>query len=112
METGRGISNDDLEKQLQEEEAKMGINNETKENTESKKENPEAVEEAKETAVEKELNTQMASLERNVETVQKTVEEIGGPEVIKEVLSKISPEDKKVLEEKTNRRKNKNIGTW
>lgn len=30
METGRGLNNDEIEKQLQEEEAKMGVNSEKK----------------------------------------------------------------------------------
>ncbi len=46
-------------------------------------------------------------MEKNAEKVQKTVEEIGGPEAIKEVLNKMSPKDKVELNQKIEEQKNK-----
>lgn len=108
----QGFNKDDLEKQLQEEEAKMGVNSESteaKNNIEEKKESPESSKEAVENVAEKELSSKVELLEKNVNIVEKNVEEIGGPEVVNQVLNKMSPEDKKVIEDKI---KNKELDIY
>lgn len=114
-----GFNNDELEKQLQEEEAKLGTNPEEKKNNETLKETTENV-------VEKDLSIEAESLEKNTDIVQKNIEEIGGSEVINQVLNKMSPEKladfnkkieekKKSIEEKIRTLKNGNgivDGMW
>lgn len=84
METGKGLNNNEIEK-----EAKMGVNSEIKE------------------TAEKELNTKVGSLEKNIDTVKKTVEEIGDSEVVTQVLNKMSPEERQIFNEKIENVKNK-----
>lgn len=63
-------------------------------------------EKIKETA-EKELNTKVGTLEKNIDTVKKTVEEIGDSEGVTQVLNKMSPEERQILNGKIENVKNK-----
>lgn len=101
--TERGLSNDEIEKQLQEEEAKMNINPEQI--------IPESQEEANipesmDTEQEKVLMENLGDLENKAEDLEKTIQEVGGTEGINEILGKMSPEEKIQLEKKIEEQKN------
>jgi hypothetical protein len=79
---GRGITGDELEKQLQEE---LGETN------------PETTEIKEEDKLEKELNNQVEVLGKKSNAVEKTYEEVGGEQGVQEVLAKMEPSQKEAL---------------
>ncbi len=92
---GRGITGDELERQLQEE---LGEKNpESLEINETNNEVVESSEIKEENKLEQSLTNQVEVLEKKSNAVEKTYEEIGGEEGVKEVLDKMDVSTKEEL---------------
>lgn len=102
--TGRGLSGDELERQLREEEEKMAASPEgTAVNPEAEAGQEQASEDAEvnqEQAQEEELTANIGVLEQQAASVEATIAEIGGVEKIEEILSNIPPAELSAMNEK------------
>lgn len=106
MGIGRGITGDELEKQLQEE---LGETN--SENIEDKEKTVEVANESveikEEEKNEQELSSQIDNIEKRFDSVEKSIAEIGGEEEIQKVLDNMPQEEQSVLKAKIEEQKNK-----
>ncbi len=102
--TSRGLSGDELERQLREEEERLAASPEgtavKPEAEASQEEAPKDTEADREQGREEELAAGLEVLEQQAASVEATVAEIGGAERVQEILSNIPPAELSALNEK------------
>lgn len=94
----KGMTNEELEKALQEEEA--NIANQEKNEAVEEIASPETAEENNETITEAKIEELTESLEAKAESVEKDLEEVGGEEGVKNTLDAMTDEKKKEIADK------------
>ncbi|MFA7285503.1 MAG: hypothetical protein WC011_01485 [Candidatus Paceibacterota bacterium] len=103
---GRGITGDELEKQLQEELGETNSEN-IEDNEQTVEVTNESVEIKEEDKIEQELSSQIDNVEKKFDSVEKSIAEIGGEEVVKQVLGNMSEEEQSALQIKIEEQKKK-----